>query len=334
MDFGQLEKLLAGEPAFRKKQVKQLVFCDLIEDWNQASTLPQALRDKLAREWPLDIKAKVLGAKDGRSAKAVIELIDGLKIETVLMRHEGRNTVCVSSQVGCALGCSFCATGQTGFKRNLTAGEIIGQVLFWARYLKKEGGQVNNIVFMGMGEPMLNYDNVFEAIKIFNDPSGLAIGSRHISISTVGIVEGIKRMSQEPLQVNLAISLHAPTDELRSELMPINKKYPLKEVLAAVDDYLMATRRKVMFEYIMIKGVNDSSEQAQKLAVLMRHPLFFVNLIAYNPTGIFLATSAVDIKKFKDFLMSKGIQTIERYRFGQDVSAACGQLVAGQKKLK
>lgn len=330
MDFKQLEKLLAGEPAFRKKQVKQLVFCDLIDNWGEATTLPVELRDQLAKNYSLDIKTEVFVAKDGRSAKVLITLADGLKIESVLMRHEKRNSVCVSSQVGCALGCSFCATGKIGFKRNLTADEIVAQVLFWSRYLKKEDQAVNNVVFMGMGEPFLNYDNVLAAIKILNDPKGLAIGSRHISISTAGIVEGIKRLSEESLQVNLAVSLHAPTDKLRSRLMPVNKKYSIKQVLAAVDDYIVKTRRKVMVEYIMIKGVNDSEEQARQLVKILKRHLIFVNLIVFNPTSTFKPSAAGQIEKFKNILETAGIQALQRYRFGGEIKAACGQLAGGE----
>jgi 23S rRNA (adenine2503-C2)-methyltransferase len=326
MNFEKIEKIILKEKKFRQDQIRQAIFRDLIKSWDGATTLPAQLRDDLKKNCPMEIKAEIFASKDGHSVKALIELEDGLKIETVLMRHLGRNTICVSSQVGCPLGCSFCATGKAGFKRNLTSGEIIEQVLFFARYLKKDGEKVNNIVFMGMGEPFLNYDNVFTAIRIINDAKGLAIGSRHISISTVGIIEGIEKMSQEPLQINLAISLHAPDDKLRCEIMPINNKYPIEKIFKAVDFYIQKTRRKVMFEYIMIKGVNDSCQQAKELAVLMKRPLVFVNLIAYNPTGVFEATGSKDIKKFKDVLMKAGIQAIERYRFGSDVKGACGQL--------
>ena len=371
MDFNKLNNLLAGEPAWRQKQVKQLVFCDLIDNWNQATTLPLKLRAKFEKEWPLEIEAGIFVSKDERTIKALFVLPDDFRIESVLMRHEGRNTVCVSSQVGCALACSFCATGRMGFKRNLTAGEIVSQVLFWARWLKKnnispfeKGGlrgilkltspqpspskgegeihpappfkrreteKVNNIVFMGMGEPLLNYDNVLAAIKMINDPKGLAIGARHISISTVGIIEGIERLAQETIQVNLAISLHAPTDELRLSLMPINKKYPIEKVLEAVDEYINKTRRKVMFEYIMIKGVNDSEEQARRLAKILKRPLIFINLIACNPTGELKPSLAAQIKKFKDILEKSGLQALQRYRFGEEIGAACGQLAGGKK---
>ena len=390
MNFDKIEKILANEPKFRAKQVKQLIWRDLIEDWDKALTLPIELRERLKKECPLEIKAEVFPDKDGKSVKALIILADGLSVETVLMRHEKgitpsvsppskggegfyfRNTVCVSSQIGCPLGCVFCATGKAGFKRNLSYGEIVEQALFWARYHRLRGFEtdnadnedihpfnpqkisairgINNIVFMGMGEPFLNYDNVFEAIKILNDDNLLGIGARHISISTVGIIEGIERMVEDMPQINLAISLHAPNDELRQKLMPIDKKYPLAAVMAAAKDYVAKTNRKLMFEYIMIKGINDSTEHAKELAKLLNNRLFFVNLIAYNPTGDFtplqnlqsssngtkeskkdfatgfIPSEPVQIKKFKDVLMKAGLQALERYRFGQDIKGACGQL--------
>lgn len=326
MDFDKINKILAGEPKFRTKQIGQLIWRDLIEDWDEATTLPAALREKLKAECPLEIKAEVFPDKDGRSAKALITLADGLNVETVLMKHQDRDTACVSSQIGCPLGCLFCATGQMGFKRNLTAGEIIEQVLFWARYLKKENERLSNLVFMGMGEPFLNYDNVFGAIKILNDDNLLGIGARHISISTAGIIEGMERMAEDMPQINLAISLHAPNDELRQKLMPIAKQYPLVRLMATAEDYVAKTNRKLMFEYVMIKDVNDSTENARELAKRLKNPLFFVNLIAYNPTGEFVPSSPAQIKKFKDILMKAGVQALERYRFGQEIKGACGQL--------
>jgi 23S rRNA (adenine2503-C2)-methyltransferase len=216
-----------------------------------------------------------------------------------------------------------------GFKRNLTASEIVEQVLFFNRYLKKENQRANSVVFMGMGEPFLNYDNVMEAIKILNSKDSFNIGARHISVSTVGIVEGIQKLSENPLQINLAISLHAPDDELRSKIMPINRKYPLEEVLKAIEDYLEKTGRQVMFEYVMIRGVNDSLDQAQKLVELLsrfKKSLFVVNLILYNPTGVFSPSLPSNLKIFKQALERDKIKVSERYRFGKDIKAACGQL--------
>jgi len=333
MDLAQFEEILKEEPAYRLKQAKKAIFQNLIEDWSQATNLPLSLRERLNEKCPLLIEGELTISKDQKTAKVLIFLKDGLKIEAVLMRHGGgRNTVCVSSQVGCSLNCKFCATGQMGFKRNLTVFEIIEQVLFFARYLKKFGERVTNVVFMGMGEPFLNYENVLGTIGVLNDKDGFNIGARKISISTVGIIEGIKKLAKEKLQVNLAISLHAPDDKLRSELMPINKKYPLMKIFEEVDDYIKKTKRKVMFEYLMIKNLNDSDECAKKLAKLMKKPLYLVNLISYNPTGIFEPSPQERIKKFKEILEKEGSLVTERYRFGRDIKAACGQLAIEKSK--
>jgi 23S rRNA (adenine2503-C2)-methyltransferase len=344
MKLEQLEKILEFQPKYRLEQVKRLIFVDLIKSWDEATTLPGELREELNKQCPLDIDADVFESPDGKTIKALISLEDGQKIEAVLMRYESeRNTVCISSQVGCALGCDFCATGKLGFRRNLTVDEIISQVLFFARRLKQMPrsvlgkncrGQtsadcinvITNIVFMGMGEPFLNYDNVLESIKILNDQKGFNLGARHFSISTVGIVEGIKKLAEEPFQVNLAISLHAPDDELRSKLMPVNKRYQINEILKSVDEYVEKTNRKVMFEYIMIDGVNDSARHARELAKLMKKPLYFINLIPCNPVGDFKASPQTQIEKFKKILKERGIQVNQRYSFGQDIKAACGQL--------
>ena len=339
MDLAKIEKILEKEPAFRLKQVKKVIFQDLIENWDEATILPQNLRQKLSKNYPIqELKAeKILTSKDGQTIKVLFVLRDDLKIESVLMRHiDGRRTVCVSSQVGCSIGCRFCATGQQGFKRNLSADEIVEQVLFFARFLRTkptEDGplsteKVTNIVFMGMGEPFLNYDNVLEAIKTLNDKEGFNLGARHISISTAGITEGIEKLAKEKLQVNLAISLHASDDELRTKLMPINKKYPIEKILAAVNDYIKKTKRRVMFEYLMIDGVNDFEGEAEELAKLLKKPFYFINLISFNPIGHsdFKPSPGWKIKKFKEILEKARIATTQRYRFGKEIKAACGQL--------
>lgn len=332
------EDILKSEPKFRLLQVKQAVFCDLIENWSEARALPKSLQEKLKREVSLEIKAKIFESDDKQTVKVLIELEDGLKVESVLMRYQDRNTVCVSSQVGCPLNCSFCATGKLGFKRNLSSDEIVGQVLFFNRYLLKmkpafakasageKNQRVSNVVFMGMGEPFLNYENVIKAIRILNDKEGLSIGARKISISTAGVVGGIEKLSQENLEINLAISLHASNNDLRKQIMPIAQKYSIAEILEAVNDYIKLTNRKVMFEYIMIKDVNDSEEQAEELAELMKHKLYMVNLISYNPTGIFKASFVGQIKKFKEILEKHGIEVTQRYKFGKGIKGACGQL--------
>lgn len=323
-----LDRILQGEPAYRLKQIKKALFQDLIGDWLKVQTLPLALRERLNKEFPISIQGEVLSSKDKDNLKAVIALGDGLKVESVLMRHQDkRNTVCVSCQVGCPLGCLFCATGKLGFKRNLDDWEIVRQVLFFARFLKEQGKRVNSIVFMGMGEPFLNYGNVLSAVRILNDKEGFNIGARHISISTAGVIEGIEKLSKENLEVNLAISLHAPSDALRKTIMPFAKQHSIKEILQAADDYIKISRRKVMFEYIMIEGLNDSLLQARALAKIMKKPLYMVNLISYNKTGDFKPSSGLRIKKFKEILEKEGINVTQRYRFGREIKGACGQLV-------
>lgn len=335
MNLEKLKLVLEGQPKFRYKQVYQAIYTDLIGDWMENSTLPLSLREELNQECPLDIEAELFGSTKSETQKALLTLSDGAQVETVLMRHEDeRCTVCVSSQVGCPLGCAFCATGKLGFKRNLTVDEIISQVLFFARLLKKEKDRVSNVVFMGMGEPFLNYDNVMKAIKILNDKDTFNIGARHISISTSGVIDGINKFMKEDMQINLAISLHAPNDELRSELMPINRKYSLPKLMEAVSKYVALRSRQVMFEYLLIDGVNDKDEHAQELAALMKNPLFMVNLIRYNPTGTFEPSSPATIKRFKNLLLREGIKVTQRYSFGQDIEAACGQLAAKNRNKK
>ncbi len=341
MNITNLEKSLEAEPKYRLQQAKEAIYKNFISDWSEATFFTKELRDKLNLECPLEIKADVLVSKKEDSVKARITLEDGLMVETVLMRHKdplrpetsGRNTVCVSSQVGCPLGCLFCATGKMGLKRSLTSDEIIEQVLFFDRYLKIENASVTNVTYMGMGEPFLNYDNVLTSVKILNDHKYFNIGVRSISISTAGIIEGIKKLSNEELHVNLAISLHAPNDKLRKSLMPIDKKYPLEEVLKAVDEYIEKTKRKVMFEYVLIKDVNDTNEHAEQLAKIMAKKLYFVNLILYNETGIYKASTTERVKEFRAILERLNIRYTQRYRFGDDINAACGQFATNSKTL-
>ncbi|HDY72760.1 MAG TPA: 23S rRNA (adenine(2503)-C(2))-methyltransferase RlmN [bacterium] len=329
MDFSCVKKVLKSQPSYRLKQAKRLVFFNLIDNWNQATSFSPLLREELNKKCSLEVKAKTFVSKNKKTTKILIELSDGLKIESVLMKHKDkRNTVCVSSQVGCALDCVFCATGRMGFKRNLKTHEIVNQVLFFARYLKKKKEKITNIVFMGMGEPFLNYKNVIDAIRILNDKQGFNLGARSFSISTAGIIDGIKKLSNESLRINLAVSLHAADDSLRLKIMPMVGNYPLLKILKAVDNYIIKTRRKVMFEYVMMKGINDKDKDAEKLAKIMKKPLYFVNLIAYNPTGDFKASSSSRIKEFKEILEKAGVKVGQRYSFGQDIKAACGQLIS------
>ena len=369
MNIENINDALKNEPKYRLKQAKEAVFHDLIGGWNEAGYLPLGLREKLNKECPLGIKGEVFKSDDGMAEKAVIVLDDNLKIESVLMRHQrepdesgpsddeasGRNTVCVSSQAGCPMGCKFCATGESGFKRNLTVSEIVEQVLFFARPPAGEAGRgnkISNVVFMGMGEPFLNYENVMAAVRLLNGAEGMNMGARKISISTCGVVEGIEKLADEKLQVNLAVSLHAPDNELRSKLMPVNEKYPLEKVLAAVDDYIKKTSRRVMFEYLLIRDVNDSPNHARRLARIMKKPLYMVNLIKYNPAGgrarnaaglrwrasqrpqresgeagrPFRPSDTEAAGRFKGILEKEGVAVTQRYRFGGGIKAACGQL--------
>lgn len=331
MNLSKLAKLLINQPPYRLRQIKREVYVKLIQDWGEASSLPLGLRKKLEKECPLAIRAQAFTSKDKKTIKVVISLTDGLTIETVLMKQHRRHTVCVSTQVGCPLGCLFCATGKMGFKRNLTADEIVEQVIFFARQLKKSSEKVSRVVFMGMGEPFLNFENTIEAIQILNDHEGFRLGQRKISLSTIGIPDLIKKFADLKAEVNLAISLHAPEDKLRQKLMPVTRQYPLKDTLRAVDYYVAKTNRKVMFEYLMINKVNDQVKWAKTLTKLLKGRLCMVNLITYNPTGDFEPSTRIQIGRFKQVLQNQGIETTQRYSFGQDIEAACGQLAMKTK---
>ncbi len=331
MEFSKINEILASEPKYRLAQVNLALFSDFAEDWNNVVVLPKTLREKLQTECPLAIPSEISVSLDKDTAKALITLSDGKCIETVLMRHEdGRNTVCVSSMVGCPMKCAFCATGEMGLMRKLTSDEIITQVLFFSRLLKKEGERVGSVVFMGMGEPFLNYDNVMRAVHILNKKEYFGIGARHISISTCGIFDGIKKLADEDLSVNLAISLHASNDEVRRKLMPVAHGYFIKELISVIDEYLAKTKRKVMFEYLMINGLNDTDEMAFELSELLKKRLCVVNLIQYNDTGAFIASSHNRMNRFKEILEKNGVPTTMRYRFGRDIKGACGQLATGR----
>ena len=329
MNLIKLAKIFSDKPKFRLVQAQKLVFKDLIDDWNKASVFPLDLRLELNTAFSLEINNELFISKDKRSGKAVIEMEDGSLVETALMVHrDGRNTACISSQVGCPLACKFCSSG-TVFKRNLTVDEILIQALFWARYLKeKKLGRLSNIVFMGSGEPFLNYENVFIAISYLNNPEYFDISYRRISISTIGIIPGIRKMANEKNKPNLAVSLHFTNDKIRSIIMPGTKKYPLIKLFDAVDYYIEQTNRKVMFEYMMIKGINDSPKDAEKLVAVMNKPLYAVNLIKYNKTGEWEASDSETINRFKKVLRKGKIEVVERYRFNQDVIGACGQLIS------
>jgi len=269
-----------------------------------------------------------------KSHKVLFELQDGEKIEAVLMRFkDGRKTVCVSSQVGCTLGCKFCATGKLGFKRNLTYEEITDQVLYFQLRLIAAGERVDHVVYMGMGEPFLNYENVMKSIHILNDKMTFNIGMRHITVSTSGIIPGIQKFTKDGGQVNLAVSLHAHSQEVRASIMPIAKRYPLDDLMKACERYIEKTHRRISYEYIMLSGINDSEKDAYELANLLRGQLCHVNLIPYNDTNVkdIKGTPKRKIEHFQSILDTHRIPVTVRVSLGKDIAAACGQLAAKKK---
>ena len=317
---------------FRLRQLYRAATKELLPSIDAVTTLPKELRTALtARGVTFSSLEPIVEqhSRDKQTTKALFRLRDGNEVEAVLMEHAGdRTTVCISSQAGCAFACAFCSTGQAGFSRNLDAVEIFDQALFFARELAQRGKRITNVVFMGMGEPFHNYDSVMEAVALLNDPHGLGLGHRHITISTVGLVDKIDRFAGERLQVNLAISLHAPSDALRSRFMPVNRKFGIGELMAACERYVEKTHRKVFFEYVMLEGVNDGAECARELATLMRGHLYHVNLIPYNstPDGPFAGTPDARIWEFAAILDGAGVPTTVRHNMGRDIAAACGQL--------
>jgi len=274
------------------------------------------------------VPIQTLKSNDHETEKILFQLHDQKAIETVLMKYDQRRTLCISTQAGCAMGCVFCATGQMGFQRHLSVGEIVEQVLFFARQLKTEGEKVTNIVLMGMGEPFHNYEATMDAIDRLGDPTGFGLGARRFTISTVGLVPMIKRFADEKRQVNLAISLHAVDDSERSSLMPVNKKYPIEAIIDACHYYIEKTNRRITFEWALIAGKNDSVKTAQKLATLLKGLLCHVNAIPLNPTSqsIYQASDREQTLKFQAILEKNGIPCTVRLRRGIDIQAGCGQL--------
>jgi len=270
----------------------------------------------------------ILKSSDKQTVKTLFKFPDGLAIEAVLMVYEKRRTLCISTQAGCAMGCVFCATGQMGFRRHLSSGEIVAQVMFYARQLNQIGQAVTNIVLMGMGEPFHNYDNTMAAIDRLNDPEGYNFGARRFTISTVGLIPAIRRFSAEQRQVNLAISLHGADDALRTSMLPVNRRYPIDELLQACRDYVDRTGRRITFEWALVNGVNDTPEQAHLLAKKLKGLLCHVNAIPLNPTRGFAgqATTRERAEAFKKILEDAGIPCTIRLRRGIDIQAGCGQL--------
>jgi 23S rRNA (adenine2503-C2)-methyltransferase len=317
---------------YRLTQLYRAAARELVGDFEAITVLPKELRASLAAESvELDSVTPVVvqRSSDRQTSKGLFRAHDGAEVEAVLMEHHyDRNTVCISSQAGCAFACAFCSTGQAGFGRNLEPDEIFDQARYFARELANKNERITNIVFMGMGEPFHNYANVMQAVRLLNDPHGLGLGHRHITISTVGVVPRIEEFAEEGLQVNLAISLHAPTDEQRSRIMPVNKRWAIDELMAACANYVAKTNRKVFFEYIMLDGVNDDEASALALAKLMRGHLYHVNLIPYNstPEAELQGTPAERIWAFAKILERENVPVTVRTPMGRDIAAACGQL--------
>jgi 23S rRNA (adenine2503-C2)-methyltransferase len=329
-----------GQPAYRARQVWEWIYKRYAGDFDSMSSLPKELRARLAASATVDpltpVTEIVSHARD--TLKVLFRLHDGQTIEAVLMLYDDRRTLCISSQAGCAMGCTFCATALGGLARNLTAGEIVAQVLYFARYLATPAAlpltevtrptHVTNVVLMGMGEPMHNYKNVWQALRRLTDAEAFGLGARHITLSTVGLAPMIDRMADEELQIGLAVSLHAPNDELRARLVPVNKAYPLDDLLAAVKRYTDKTHRRVTFEYALMRGINDSLELAQELASKLRPLLCHINLIPLNPIpdSKFQPTSDADTQRFAAILTAANISTTIRLRRGIEINAGCGQL--------
>ncbi len=337
----ELRELMAqwGEPAFRGDQVYTWLHKEVVASPEEMSNLPKALRARLEEKTlvtPLQLITQV-DSQDKLTRKALFRLPDGNTIEVVLMLYNERRTVCISTQVGCGMGCTFCATGQGGLARNLTAGEIIAQVHWFDRWLRqaergelrvKRPARVTNVVVMGMGEPLANYKPLMQAVAALSDQDTFGLSVRNITVSTVGLVPMIDRLAAEALAVKLAVSLHAPSNRLRNKLVPINKTYPLEALMAACQRYQAKTRRRVSFEYALMAGVNDAPDQAQQLADLLTGLHCHVNLIPLNPTpgSPYQPSSDEDVRRFRQVLEGAHIATTVRLRRGIEINAGCGQL--------
>ncbi len=331
MNLGEMEELVSslGKRPFRARQLMKWIYEKGAEGFAQMTNLSKGLRKRLEEVSYLG-RMKLVQRADSQQdqvTKFLFALEDGEKIETVLIKEAGRRTICLSTQVGCPLGCRFCATGKIGLRRNLTAGEIVGQVIETERL---SGERPTNLVLMGMGEPLLNYKEVLKSLNIFNSPYGLGMGARKITLSTAGLVPQIEKLAKEKIKIGLAISLNAPTDRLRDWLMPINKRYPLKEVLQAAQRFTQIRKRRITFEYLLIAGVNDSFDDAIRLAKLVKGIPCKINLIPYNPTtnNKFKRPDPQRVEFFKRWLYPLTPTVTLRESKGRDIGAACGQLRA------
>ena len=337
LQLGELEDWLVeqSEPKFRAKQIFDWLYVKRINSFSEMTNLSKELREKLAQSFEittLEVAVKQ-ESKDG-TIKFLFELQDGYTIETVLMRHEYGNSVCVTTQVGCRIGCTFCASSIGGLKRNLEAGEIVSQVLTVQKALDETDERVSQVVIMGIGEPFENYDEMMGFLKIINHDKGLNIGARHITVSTSGIIPKIYDFANESLQINFALSLHAADNETRSRLMPINRAYDLDKLMEAIEYYVEKTNRRITFEYGLFGGVNDQVHHARQLAEMIKHLNCHVNLIPVNhvPERDYVKTTKEDIFKFENELKRRGINATIRRNQGADINAACGQLRAKERK--
>ena len=335
----EMEKLVIelGQPRYRADQILYALYYKFPTSISEIKQLPSAFRDLLMQKGysiGSTFESHRVESEDGQTVKLLLNLLDKKPIESVLMQYPSkklfghpRSTICVSTQVGCAMGCTFCATGQMGFERNMKAEEIVGQVIHFAKILAKSGQHVTNIVFMGMGEPLANYSETIRAIHILIHPRGFGIGQRNITVSTIGITSGIQKLAEENLQIGLAISLHAPNDKLRKWLVPTAGENSVKEIIKAGKNYFKRTGRRVTFEYALIEGVNDSSEIAEELALLLKNNGSHVNLIPLNPTTAeFERPSRDNVIEFERILYNGGVNCTVRVEKGTEISAACGQL--------
>ncbi len=333
LTLAELETELAPLPKFRAKQIAAHIYKHGMKNFDAMNDLPKNLRRELSERYEIKIAEllKRVDSKDGLTTKFLLGLADGAAIEIVLMRHDYGNSVCISSQVGCQMGCKFCASTLKGLERNLTAAEMLGEIFFANEIL---GKVIDSVVIMGTGEPLMNYDELIKMLLLLHEDYCLGMSYRKITISTCGIVPAIKKLRDEKIPVTLSISLHAPDDKLRSALMPINSAFDLKSLLAAGNDYAQSTGRRVTYEYILLGGVNDTEEHARRLAKILSGQLANVNLIPFNPVDerSFSPPTNHAIKKFFHFLNTHGISATIRKEMGADVNAACGQLRAKIKR--
>jgi 23S rRNA (adenine2503-C2)-methyltransferase len=322
---------------FRARQLFKWIYEKRVTNFDEMSDISLSFREILKSDFVCALpKIFVKQESSDGTIKLLLELSDGAKVETVLMRYSYGNVVCVTSQVGCNMGCGFCASGLLKKQRDLTPAEMVGQILVVDQLLKDEDPdkRVSHVVVMGTGEPFDNYDNVMDFIRIINSPYSLAIGARHITVSTCGIPEKIRQYANEGLQTNLAISLHAPNDEIRMKLMPINKKYPLEELMDAIKYYEKTADRRVTFEYILLKGINDSVDHARQLKELIKDTFAYVNLIPYNEVSENRYKRSDAVHDFFDYLMKNKVNATIRKEFGTDIDAACGQLRAKNERRR